>query len=393
MLIDRLSEGYIKKYGKGELCYFTAPGRIELGGNHTDHQNGIVLAAAINLSADGAAAINGENVVRLYTKGYEAETVDLCDLSPREGEKGKSAALIRGVAAYIAKSGHKISGFNAYTESDIPGGFGLSSSAAFEVLVGNIFNHFFCGGAISAVDLAKAGQYAEREYFGKPCGLMDQAASSVGGIVSIDFESLSEPKIEKIQFDFEKNGYRVCVIATGGDHKNLTGEYASITDEMAAVSGFFGEKFLRFVDYEAFRKNLAKIREKAGDRAVLRAFHFFEENERAKDEADALKNGDVDSFLSLVKESGRSSVIHLQNVMKTGATREQPIPIALAACERIARGKGAFRVHGGGFAGTVLGFVPLGIYENFKTEIEQVTGKNSCTALEIRAKGGGKIDS
>lgn len=386
---DKIREQYQNEFGDAEtVILVSAPGRTEIGGNHTDHQHGCVLAGSVNLDVIAAASLNDENIIRIKSEGYQIDEIRLDELEPDENEFGKSSALIRGIAARFTELGFDVKGFNAYTSSNVLKGSGLSSSAAFEVLVGNIINALFCGERVSAVEIAKIGQYAENVYFGKPCGLMDQMASSVGGAVFIDFKNPQNPRIKKISFDLEKEGYALCIIDTGADHADLTDEYAAIPQEMKTVAGFFGKDFLREVDKNAFLNNLPELRKIAGDRAVLRAYHFFKENERAYKEAMALEEKDFAKFLELVKESGRSSYMFLQNVNVTGSVKEQAVGVVLALCEELLNGKGAYRVHGGGFAGTVQAFVPLEQLEYFRQNMEKFVGSGNCHVLSIRANGG-----
>lgn len=386
---DNIREQYEKEFGDAETVVFvSAPGRTEIGGNHTDHQHGCVLAGSVNLDVIAAASPNSENIIRIKSEGYPIDEIMLDELEPDEKEFGRSSALIRGIAAKFNELGFDVKGFNAYTSSNVLKGSGLSSSAAFEVLVGNIINALFCEENVSAVEIAKIGQYAENVYFGKPCGLMDQMASSVGGAVFIDFKNPQNPRIKKIAFDLEKEGYALCIIDTGADHADLTDEYAAIPQEMKTVAEFFGKEFLREVDKNAFLNNLPELRKIAGDRAVLRAYHFFKENERAFKEAIALEEKDFGKFLELVKESGRSSYMNLQNVNVTGSVKDQAVGVVLALCEGLLNGKGAYRVHGGGFAGTVQAFVPLEQLEDFKQNMEKFVGSGNCHVLSIRANGG-----
>lgn len=370
---------------------FSAPGRTELSGNHTDHQRGSVLAAAVNLETVAIVTLNDENYIKLRSEGYPEVQVDLYDLSVHPEERNSTAALIRGVAAAFARRGAKIQGFDADVRSSVLSGSGLSSSAAFEVLMGTILNELFFDKKLSPVEIAQIGQYAENVYFGKPCGLMDQMASSVGGMVFIDFEDPNQPKVEKINFDLEAAGYALCIIDSGADHADLTDEYAAIPEEMKQVCAFFGKEVLRQITREEFMKNLPTLRKTVPDRAILRAMHIYQENDRVKKQVVALKNKDMATFLNLVKESGRSSWMYLQNITPTGAVKNQEVAVALAMCDTLLQGKGAYRVHGGGFAGTVQAFVPLQELEGFKTGIEAVLGENSCHVLSIRDKGGIRI--
>lgn len=386
---NSIREQYEKEFGHiRELVYVSAPGRTEIGGNHTDHQHGCVLAGSVNLDIIAAAAKNDDNIIRIKSEGYPVDEINLNELAPDKNEFGKSSALIRGIAARFKELGFEVRGFNAYTSSNVLKGSGLSSSAAFEVLVANIINALFCEEKVSAVEIAKIGQYSENIYFGKPCGLMDQMASSIGGAVFIDFKTPDNPRIKKIEFDLAKEGYALCIIDTGADHADLTDEYAAIPSEMRAAANFFGKDYLRDVDKNKFLAEISKLREHIGDRAVLRAYHFFKENERAFKEAKALEEKDFQTFLELVKESGRSSYMYLQNVNVTGAKSGQAVGIVLALCEEYLQGKGAYRVHGGGFAGTVQAFVPLENLDNFKQNIEKSVGTGKCHILSIRSNGG-----
>ena len=385
--------GFAKTFECLPEALFSAPGRTELGGNHTDHQHGRVLAAAVNLDILAAAAPNQSGMIRVQSEGYPLIVVDLKELTPKQGEENTSAALIRGVAARMAALGCPLqdAGLDAYIVSNVPGGSGLSSSAAFEVLIGTMLNALFWNGKSSAVEIAQIGQYAENVFFGKPCGLMDQTASSVGGVVAIDFADTACPAVESIALDLHARGYALCILDSGAGHADLTGEYAAITDELKAVSRHFGKEVLREVPEADFLRELPALREEAGDRGVLRAFHFYAENQRAADEAQALRDGDFDRFLELVRASGRSSAQYLQNVVPTGQTEHQELMVTIALSERILAGRGAVRVHGGGFGGTAQAFVPLDLLEEFKTRTEEVLGAGSCHVLSIRPVGGTRI--
>ncbi|MBS4759580.1 MAG: galactokinase [Clostridium sp.] len=387
-----LVSGFENIFGQyNEVFLFSSPGRTEIGGNHTDHQRGCVLAGSVNLDVIAAVALNGTNKIRIQSKGYAIDEIDLGELEPDSSEYNQAKALIRGVAADFQKLGFEIKGFDAYTESNVLKGSGLSSSAAFEVLVGNILNGLFCSGNVDSVQIAKTGQYAENVYFGKPCGLMDQMASSVGGIVSIDFKDVKNPVIKKIAFDFASTGYALCIIDSGADHADLTEEYAAIPEEMKAVARMFGKDCLREVDKDTFLESISDVRKKNGDRAVLRALHFFNENERAQKEAAALEKGKFSDFLGLVKESGESSFMYLQNVSVCASIKEQAVAYTLALCGEFLKGRGAFRVHGGGFAGTVQAFVPLDMLIEFKEKIEHALGEGQCHILSVRPQGGIQI--
>jgi galactokinase len=384
---------FTKVFGCPPDALFSAPGRTELGGNHTDHQHGRVLAAGIDLDILSAAAPNQSGMIRIQSEGYPLLVVDLRDLTPRPEETNTSAALIRGVAARLAAMGCPLqgAGLDAYIVSDVPGGSGLSSSAAFEVLIGTMLNDLFWGGRCTPVELAQIGQYAENTFFGKPCGLMDQTASSVGGVVAIDFADTSRPVVEQISLDLHAAGYALCILDSGADHADLTEEYAAITDELRAVCRYFGKEVLREVPENAFMAALPEIRKTAGDRAALRAFHFYGENIRAADQAQALKSGNFPEFLRLVRESGHSSALYLQNVIPTGQTAHQELMLTLALCDRILSGQGAVRVHGGGFGGTAQAFVPLDLLDSFQLQTEAVLGIGSCHVLSIRPVGGVRL--
>ena len=366
---------------------FSAPGRTELGGNHTDHQHGAVLAGAVDLDTRAAVAANGTNRIRVQSEGYPLCVVDCGELSARADERGTTAALVRGVAARIAELGGTPCGFDAYVQSDVLPGSGLSSSAAFEVLMAAICDRLFLGGKLTPVQLAQIGQYAENVYFGKPCGLMDQTASAVGGIIAIDFADPSRPIVTPVPFDFAACGHALCIIDSGADHADLTGEYAAITEELKAVCRHFGEEYLRGVPEERFYADLPGVREAAGDRAVLRAMHVYDDNRRVRLQIAALQENRFDDFLHEVRASGISSWLYLQNVTPTGATRHQALAFALAQADRLLHGRGACRVHGGGFAGTLQAYVPLDLLPEFRAGIEAALGQNCCHVLSIRREG------
>lgn len=371
-----------------QAALFSSPGRTELGGNHTDHQHGCVLAASVNMDMLAVAAPNGTALVRIHSEGYPVLTVDLSSLSPAEDERETSAALVRGVAARMAELGQSPAGFDAYVCSSVPAGSGLSSSAAYEVLVGTIFNVLFCNQVFTPVQVAQIGQYAENVFFGKPCGLMDETASAVGGVVSIDFQDPAAPAVRKVNFDFSATGHTLCIINSGADHADLTDAYAAITSEMKSVAACFGKAVLRDVDEAAFRATIPELRKALGDRAVLRAIHFFAENRRAAQEAQALEQGDFAAFLALVRASGLSSSLYLQNTFAPSDPRQQAIPLVLWAAEEVLQGTGAVRVHGGGFAGTVQAFVPNDRLPDFLTAMERLLGPGMCHMLSIRPEGG-----
>ena len=385
-------EGFIATFGdEGEAMLFSAPGRTEIGGNHTDHNHGRVLAGSVDL--DVIAVVRPTNGgIRMQSEGYPMIEVDITELLPVESEKNGSASLIRGTAARFADLDYAIGGFDAYATSNVLRGSGLSSSAAFEVLIGVILNHLYNDGKVSAVEIAQIAQYTENVYFGKPCGLMDQMASSVGNIITIDFADPANPVIEKVDVDFAATGHALCIVDVGGDHADLTHEYAAVPGEMKAVAASLGVSVLRETDMDALLANIAALRAEHGDRAVLRAIHFLQENERVVEQVAALRAGDFDGFKKLIIESGNSSFEYLQNVYATGDVKEQSMSIALALAQRVLDGNGAWRVHGGGFGGTTQNFVPVAKLAEFKTLIEQVFGVGSCHVLNIRPYGGVCVD-
>jgi len=372
----------------GPAALFSGPGRTELGGNHTDHQHGHVLCASVDMDMLACAAPNGLNVIRVQSEGYPALEVDLSDLSPQPHEANGSAALVRGVAAGIAQRGFQVKGFDACAVSSVLSGSGLSSSAAYEILIGNIINHFFCGGNLDAVELAKIGQYAENVYFGKPCGLEDQMGASIGGAAAIDFADPADPVVKRVDYDFSKSGHVLCIIDSGSCHADLTDDYAAVTREMGAVAAHFGRNFLREVPEADFRAALPALRRECGDRAVLRALHYYTDDRRAVQEAEALERGDFPAFLALVNASGLSSSLQLQNTWSIADPRQQAIPLVLALGRELLGGDGAIRVHGGGFAGTVQAFVPQDKLEGFRTGMEALLGPGMCHVLRIRPQGG-----
>ena len=368
--------------------FFSAPGRTEISGNHTDHQHGCVLAAAVNLETVAEVILLDDPTIIIHSEGYPSVEVDLRDLEAHSEEINTTKALVRGVAAAFQQRGAKLNGFLAKVKSTVLPGSGLSSSAAFEVLMGTIMNELFFDKKLTAVEIAQIGQYAENVYFGKPCGLMDQTASSVGGMVFIDFENPKSPVVEKLDFDFAGTGHALCIIDCGADHANLTGEYAAIPYELKELCALFGKEVLRDIPEETFFQKLPEIRHQVSDRAILRAIHFYQENKRVQKQADALKNNDFDTFLQKVKESGRSSWMYLQNITPARETQHQDMALALAMCDTLLAGHGAFRVHGGGFAGTVQAFVPNYMLDHFMQGIEAVFGAGSCHVLSIRKHGG-----
>nr|WP_297282696.1 galactokinase family protein [uncultured Agathobaculum sp.] len=389
--IANILEQFQQSFGAGDdtlvaLC--SAPGRTEIGGNHTDHQHGRVLAGAVDLDFLACASPNGTNTIRFQSEGWPMVEVNLDTLDPKDDEKESTAALVRGMAAQAAQKGYSVAGFDVYATSSVLPGSGLSSSAACEVLLGVIENHLFCRDELDPVTIAQMGQKAENVYFGKPCGLMDQTASSVGGAVTIDFADPAAPVVRALKVDLDSLGYALCIIDCGADHADLTDEYAAVPREMKAVAAFFGKEVLREVDEAEVLRNLPALRKEVGDRAVLRALHFFADNERVVKQADALANGEMDTFLTLVNESGHSSWEKLQDITPAGAVQEQSMAVALAVAERALKGRGACRVHGGGFAGTIQAFVPLDILTAFRSEIESALGEGCCHVLRIRPVGG-----
>ena len=385
---NSLDAGFSAAFGTAAQRYFSAPGRTEIGGNHTDHQRGRVLAAAVNLDMRAAVRENGSNIIRLVSDKFSSCEIKLDELWPVDAEKNTAAALVRGMACGFEKAGASLRGLDIYCESDVMPGSGLSSSAAFELLLGTVFNNMFFDSRLGAEQLALMGQWTENNFFGKPCGLMDQMACAVGGLVSIDFYNKEAPLVKALDFDFAQSGHALCIIDTRASHTRLNHEYAAITEELKSVSRFFGKEVLSQIDESAFYTAIPLLRHSCGDRAVLRAMHFFEENARVPKQAEALESGNFEAFLGLVKESGRSSWTYLQNINPAGAVEHQPMALALALCEKLLRGRGASRVHGGGFAGTVQAFVPLDMLDEFKAGMDAVFGLGACRAMSIRSAGG-----
>ena len=383
-----LDNGFAAAFGGKPAHYFSAPGRTEIGGNHTDHQRGRVLAAAVNLDTVAAVRENGTDEIRIQSAGYPFCRIDLKDLTPKAEEINTTPALIRGVAARFVQMGCAVKGFDAYCESDVLPGSGLSSSAAYEVLIGTIINHLFFDAKVSAAEVAQIGQYAENVFFGKPCGLMDQTASAVGNLVTIDFLDKDHPVIQPVDFDFSSCAHALCIIDSGADHADLTDEYAAVPGEMKAIAAFFGKEVLTQISEADFYAAIPALRKQCGDRAVLRAIHFYQENARVPMQVAALQKGDFETFLKLIKESGYSSYMYLQNVIPAGYKEHQDVALALALCEHYLHGKGAYRVHGGGFAGTVQAFVPYDMLEDFRKGIDSILGEGACHVLSIRPQGG-----
>ena len=380
-------------YGQREVSLFSVPGRSELSGNHTDHNHGKVLAGSINLDIIAVSAKTDDGIIRIKSKGFDEDVVDTNEYTePKESDYFKSKALIAGMAKAFKNEGYTAGGYSAYTTSNVFKGSGLSSSAAFEVMVGNILNYFYNDGKVENTEIAKMAQYSENAFFGKPCGLMDQMACAVGGFVYIDFADTKNPVIEKIPFDLSGQGYALCIINTGGNHADLNEDYASVPQEMKSVAKFFGKDYLRQITKEDVLASVESLRTVCGDRAILRAIHFFNENERVAKQADSLRQGDTRSFFELVKKSGHSSFMYLQNVFTTKNVREQGLSLALAITDSVLGSTdSAFRVHGGGFAGTIQAFVPFSLVEQYRGAIDSAFGSGACHVLRIRPDGAIKV--
>ena len=386
---EALLNGLDATFGShAEAALYSAPGRTEIGGNHTDHQRGRVLAGSVNIDMIAAAAPNTLNQLRVQSEGYDLCVIDLADLAARKEEENTSASILRGECAAFAQRGATLSGLDVYISSNVPKGSGVSSSAAFEVLIGVILNDCFMKEKVSPIEIAQIGQWAENVYFGKPCGLMDQMASSVGNIITIDFADAAHPDVEPVQVDFSKAGLALCILDSGADHADLTDEYAAIPADCRAVAAVCGDEVLREVPFDTFISKIPECRRQCGDRAVLRAFHFYADNDRVPQQVNALRNGDFSTFLQLVTESGLSSWEYLQNVIPAGYKEHQEVAVTIAAAKHFLGGKGAVRVHGGGFAGTVQAFVPVEMLDAFKAEMEAILGKGHCHVLSIRPEGG-----
>lgn len=388
----RVAEQFERIFGNpaGGCALFSAPGRTELGGNHTDHQHGRVLCASVGADLLACAAPNGSDRIRICSEGFAPVEVSLGELAPKQAEYGKTSALVRGMAAGMKEIGCEPVGFDAFVVSSVPAGSGLSSSAAFEILIGTILNAF-CGGCADAVALAKLGQRAENVFFGKPCGLMDQTACAVGGAISVDFKDPAEPVVTRIPYDFRTSGHTLCILNTHSDHADLTEDYAAIPREMSSVAAHFGKQFLRDVPESDVRAAIPSLRKACGDRAVLRALHFYAEDRRAAQEAEALQARDFPRFLSLVNASGLSSELLLQNIWSPAHPERQAVSLALSLGRSILAGTGAIRVHGGGFAGTIQAFVPEALLSRFRAETEAVFGEGACHIMPIRPVGGLEI--
>ena len=382
-------DGLEKTFGShAEAGLYSAPGRTEIGGNHTDHQHGRVLAGSVNIDMIAAAAPNDKNQLRVQSEGYDLCIIDLNDLEARKEEENTTSALLRGECAAFTQRGAKLAGLDVYISSNVPKGSGVSSSAAFEVLIGVILNDCFMTEKVSPIAIAQIGQWAENVYFGKPCGLMDQMASSVGNIITIDFASPAKPVVEPVAVDFSKAGLALCILDSGADHADLTDEYAAIPAECRAVAAVCGGEVLRDVPFETFLAKLPECRRQCGDRAVLRAFHVYADNDRVAKQVAALHDGDFGTFLCLVNESGCSSWEYLQNVIPAGYKEHQEVGVTIAAAKHLLGDKGAVRVHGGGFAGTVQAFVPVEMLDEFKAGMEAILGEGRCHVLSIRPEGG-----
>ncbi len=391
-------EKFMEIFKGGSVSLFSSPGRTEISGNHTDHQHGMAIAAAVNMDVLCVASRREDPKVCVISEGYEPFFVDTENLKFAQAEKGTTTALIKGILKGMMEEGRKIGGFNCYMTSTVLQGSGLSSSAAFENALGTIVNHFFNDAEISPTEIAKISKFAENVYFGKPSGLLDQIASSTGGLIKIDFKDPENPEVEKINVDFEDFGTSLCIVDTGGSHADLTDEYAAIPREMRSVCEFFGKTHLRSVDVEEFYRNMGGLREKCTDRAILRALHFFNEEENVLKAKESLESGNFQAFLHFIKASGNSSYKFLQNIYATKQPENQNISLALAVSDHIlhtekgAEGrKGVCRVHGGGFAGTIQAFVQNDFVDAYRSQIEEVFKKGSCHILKIRNEGSVKI--
>jgi galactokinase len=388
---SKLLKEFNEAFGTADPEFFTSPGRTEIGGNHTDHNYGRVLAGAVNLDNVSVAAINNLNTIRIISEGYPRFDVDLSSLQPVNDEKFTSAALVRGVCSRFKELGHSIGGFDACIDGGVPKGSGLSSSASFEVLIGAILSQLFNNGKIDPIQNAIIGQYSENNFFGKPCGLMDQTACAMGGLITIDFKDPANPVVKRVDFDFVATGFSLVITDTGGNHADLNDEYASLPSDMKAVAAELGAKVLRQVTLEQIIDIAPRIREKVGDRAILRAIHFQGDNQRVVDQVAALERNDFKAFLGMVVDSGFSSYMYNQNIFPVNNIREQGVSLALALSELVLKGEGAWRVHGGGFAGTIQAFVPQNLLGKYISTLEHVYGKGACHNLFIRHQGAGIV--
>lgn len=384
-------KSFLSYFNADEINIFSAPGRSEVCGNHTDHQHGMVLATAINLDTIAVVEKNNEHKINLISEGYDMVSVNTDDLEVNPQEVGTSSSLIRGVLAGLLKKGYKTGGFNAYVTSDVLVGAGLSSSAAFENIIGVIISGLFNDMSINSIEIAQCSQFAENVYFDKPCGLMDQMACSVGGMINIDFKDPRDPVVKKIDIDFEKHNYSLCIVDTKGSHVDLTGDYASIPEDMKRVANFFDKEYLRECSVQEFYNSLAKLREKVSDRAILRSIHFFREEENVQNAVLLLEKDDFDSFLSIIKRSGDSSFKFLQNIYSNKDTEHQGLSLAIAVSEGLLKSYGVCRVHGGGFAGTIQAFVCNDFVMEYKRALDSVFGKDACHILKVRDKGAIKV--
>lgn len=381
-------EGYESYFGAGnDVAMFSSPGRTEVGGNHTDHQHGRVLAGAVDLDIIATVQKMEGNLIRIYSEGFGFTEVDLSQLEVIESEKETSAALVRGIAAKLIEKGYKVGGFHAYVMSNVLNGSGLSSSAAFEVLICTIFNQLYCNKNLTPIEIAQISQYAENIYFGKPSGLMDQTTCAVGGFVAIDFAT-SQPKVKPISFNLQEQGYQLVIVNTGANHADLTDAYASIPQEMKSVAQLFGKEYLNEVDESDFYQNLDKVRMSVSDRAILRAIHFFNDTNRVLRQADALERNDIATFLKEVNASGQSSNDYLQNSYSINHPSEQSITLALCMTKQFLQGEGACRVHGGGFAGTIQAYIPITRVQAYIRQMEKLFGSGCCYCINIRSCGG-----
>lgn len=385
-------KNFIELFGDDrDVLLLSAPGRTEICGNHTDHNNGKVLAASINLDAIAVAAKRDDLIINEKSEGHSMNTVDISDLTASEEYYGKSSSMIKGVVAGLNNGGYNIGGFDACTTSDVMGGSGLSSSAAFEVLIGTVVSHLYNDGNVDPVTIAKVAQYSENVFFGKPSGLLDQMASSVGTFVTIDFESTQDPVIQKVDFDFAESGYSLCIVDTHGNHSDLTDDYAAVRGEMESVAKALGKDVLRQIPADEFFKSIPLLVGKVNDRAILRATHFYNENVRVEKAIKALETNDFESFKETIIESGFSSFLYNQNVFTPKNPTEQKLSLALCLSQQLLEGKGAWRVHGGGFAGTIQAFVPNDLLDEYKNTMDSVFGEGSCHVLIIRPVGGTRV--
>lgn len=387
-----LLNSFQETYTDAEVAIFSSPGRSEIGGNHTDHNHGRVLAGAVNLDNIAVAAKNNSNFIHILSAEYPPFEVDLSQLNPDKNEFYTSSSLVRGICSRMKELGFSIGGFNAVIDGEVPKGSGLSSSASFEVLIGTILSHLFNEGQLDPITNAIIGQYAENNFFGKPCGLMDQTACAVGGFITIDFKTPANPIVKKVNFDFTKTGFALVITDTGGNHADLNDEYASLPIEMKSVARELGGNILRDVTLEQIVEAIPELRESVGDRAILRAYHFQGDNQRVVSQVEALEQNDFPAFLKLVIDSGYSSFMYNQNIYPVNNVREQGVSLALALSEMILKGHGAWRVHGGGFAGTIQAFVPLNLLAKYISTLEHVFGDGSCKKLFIRNSGSSKVE-